>query len=238
MRVSAVTLAYNDEGTIAGTIRCLAPFVDKHIVLISEKPYFGKESPPDRTEEICLDLGVEVIKGYWKLDNYQRNLGNILCKDSDWVLGFDSDEMITENDYINLYEFLHKTQSSAIAICPEVYWHTTDYRLTPKPSYSPIMAMKPSVRFTHIRNIGVPYELWEGGTVHHLSWCEPKDILKKVTNYAHATDFNGEIWYNTHYKNWKPEDRYAVLPDKTYLVENNPLPDELKEHLWLSGTLK
>lgn len=230
MRIGAVTLAFNDEGTIAGTIRCLAPFVEKHIVLISEEPYYGECVEADRTEEICLDLGVDVIKGNWKLDNYQRSLGNTLCRDMDWVLGFDSDEMITEKDFVKLYDFLHLTKSRAVAINPTVYWKTTDYILTPKPSYSPIMAMKPDVRFTHIRNIDTPYILWDG-EVHHLSWCHPKDILKKVRHYAHAPDFNGDIWYNTHYKNWKPEDRYAVLPDGTYLVERNPLPEELRKHL-------
>lgn len=231
MRIGAVTLAFNDEGTIGGTIRCLKGKVDKHIVLISEEPYFGEVVYPDRTEEICEELDVEIVKGFWKLDHFQRTLGNELCKDCDWVLGFDSDEMITGYDFDKLIEFLENTDSRAVMVQPEVYWKTTDYRLTPKPGYTPVIAMRPDVKFTYIRNVDASCELWDTGTMHHLSWCSPKDILKKVRHYAHATDFNGDIWYNAHYRNWKPSDKYAVLPTETYLVEKNPLPEELLRYL-------
>ena len=72
MKLGAVTLAYNDEGTIAGTIKCLAPFVDEHVVLISEKPYFGEQLPPDKTEEICESLHEEVGAEF-KLECPNRN---------------------------------------------------------------------------------------------------------------------------------------------------------------------
>ena len=230
MKLGCVTLAYNDETTIGAVIKCMKPFVDKHVVLISEKPYFGEPSPPDRTEEICEELGVDVIKGTWDLDHQQRTLGNKMCSDCDWVITLDSDELLTKVSAEYLIEFLKKTEGRAVVNQPTVYWKTTDYILHPKPSYEPIIATKPDVNFTYIRNVDSPFVKWHGN-MHHLSWCAPKDIYKKVTNYAHATDFNGEIWYKTHYENWTEEEKYAVLPTETFAVKKAPLPDELKELL-------
>lgn len=231
MKIGACTLAYNDEGTIAGTLGCLQDFVDKHIVLISEKPYFGEVSKPDSTEEICNNFEVDVIKGNWKLDNYQRNLGNKMCSDCDWVLGFDSDEMMTTEDLVKLIVFLETTNADAVCTTPEVYWHDTDHILSPRATYSPVIAMRPHVKFTYIRNIDCIPVLWNEGTLHHISWGAPKDILKKVRHYAHATDFNGDIWYKTHYENWQEGD-WATLPDRAYPVIKCSLPTELEMHLY------
>jgi len=230
MKLGAVTLAYNDEGTIAGTIKCLAPFVDKHIVLISEKPYFGKEAPPDRTEEICLDLGCEVIKGTWALDHMQRTLGNQMCSDCDWVFTFDSDEMMEARQIERLIRFTEKCPAPAIGVTPEIYWHDIDHVLTPRPEYQPIIMMKPFVKVVYIRNINTPY-VHSTVDMHHLSWAYPKDIYKKVTNYAHATDFNGHDWFHAHYANWDKTSKIAILPTGSYGVEYKPLPQELRDYL-------
>ena len=230
MKLGAVTLAYNDEGTIAGTIKCLAPFVDKHIVLISEKPYFGEESPPDKTEEICEDLGCEIVKGNWKLDHEQRTLGNKLCSDCDWIFTFDSDEMMEARQIERLIRFTEKCPVPAIGVTPEIYWHDIDHVLTPRPEYQPIVMMKPYVKVVYIRNIDSPY-VHSTVDMHHLSWAAPKDIYKKVINYAHATDFDGDAWYKEHYANWHDGMETATLPTGSYGVAKSPLPKELRDYL-------
>ena len=233
MKFAAVTLCYNDEGTITGTIKCLAPFVEKHVVLISEKPYFGEQSEPDNSEEICLDLGCDVIKGTWALDHLQRTLGNQMCSDCDWVFGFDSDEMMEARQIERLIRFTEKCPVPAIGVTPEIYWKDIDHVLTPKPEYQPIILMKPSVKFVYIRNINTPY-VHSTVDMHHISWAYPKDIYKKVTNYAHATDFDGKKWYKEHYENWTPDKKTAELPTGIYGVAERKLPQELREHLGLS----
>lgn len=229
LRLAANTLAYNDEGIIAGTLRCLAPYVERHIVLISEEPYFGEPSPPDNTEAIANALGAQVVKGTWPLDHHQRNVGVQLCQDVDWIITFDSDEMMTRDELDAFIKFLGETPMPAVAVKPEVYWKTTDFRLRPKPDYTPILAVRPEVAFTYIRNINSPYALWEGD-MHHVSWCAPKDIYKKVIHYAHATDFNGHSWYHEKYVPWK-EGETAKLPTGEFTVIKKPLPEELQAHL-------
>lgn len=228
MRIGAVTLAYNDEGIIKGTLNCLKPFVDKHVVLISKTPYFGKPSPPDNTEKICRDFGCEVILGEWELDHHQRTLGNQLCSDCDWVITFDSDEMMTSDELTKFIKFLENTKAEAVVTKPIVYFKSTDYILDPPSDYMPIIATKPYVEFTYIRNIDRGFAIYEG-IMHHVSWAEPKDIQKKVLNYAHATDFDGAKWYKEHYENWNGGK--IILPTETFNSKYQPLPEELKRYL-------
>lgn len=233
MRIGAITLAYNDEGVISGTLNSLKPFVEKHIVLISEVPYFGEPQPLDRTEEICEENGVDVIKGSWPLDHYQRSMGNELLKDMDWVLGFDSDEMMTCEQMEKFLSFLGKTNAPAIVNKPEIYWKTTDFVLRPVPDYAPVIAMRPNVRFTHIRNIDHPFIEYTLDRMHHLSWCSPKDIYKKVMHYAHAPEQNWEEWYWSFYDKWDfDKDGKVIFPDGSeYKAERKPLPEELKSYI-------
>jgi len=232
MKLSAVSMAYNDEAIIKGTLRCLKPFVDKHIVMLSEKPFYGEVKQPDRTEQICNDEGAIVIKGFWE-EHKQRNIGIQLCSDSDWVICFDSDEMMTTSDMTKLIKFLEITKFSAIGIESKVYWKTTDYKLSPNPDHKIIIAVRPQVRYWDKRNVDCSYTWIAQSEIvhHHLSWSAPKDIYQKVTNCNHANEFDGEKWYKEHFTKWKFGE-IAVEPFGTrFNAVYDPLPQELKEFL-------
>lgn len=234
IKLNSVTLALNDEDTIAGTINCLKPFVDRHLVLISEKSYYGDVLDNGETEKVCDKLGVETIKGFWKLDHFQRSLGNQMVSDCDWVMTLDSDEMIDSDNMKKLIKLMEDAPSDvyAIGVRPEVYFKTTDYVLRPIPDYIPIIATRPFVRFPYIRNIDHPFKLVDDIIMHHVSWASPKDVYKKVTCYAHATDFDGKNWYEKHYKDIIPENNKTIeLPNSMYVLKYQPLPEELKRCL-------
>jgi len=230
-KIGAVTLCLNDEDTIAGTIKCLKPFVDYHVILISEKSYFGDVLDNGKSEIICDELGVDYVKGYWPLDHHQRTLGNKLCAKNgcDWVLTFDSDELMDAENIKKLIDISRKTSARALVVKPECYWKTTDYILSPRPDYTPVIATRSDITFPYIRNVDCAVELADV-EMHHVSWASPKDVYKKVTCYAHATDFNGKEWHEKNYKDWEYPNK-AVLPDKEYDVVKKPLPDELKKYL-------
>jgi hypothetical protein len=234
IKINAVTLALNDEHTIAGTINCMKPFVNRHIVLISEKSYFGDVMDNGETAKVCDKLGVETITGFWKLDHFQRSLGNQMVSDCDWIMTLDSDEMIDSENMHKLINIMEAAPKDvyAIGVRPEVYFKNTDYVLRPIPDYVPIIATRPFVRFPYIRNIDHPFTIVDDVIMHHVSWGEPKDVYKKVVCYAHATDFDGKNWYNAHYKDVVPSDGLTVeLPNSMYTLKYQPLPEELKKCL-------
>lgn len=226
-KLGAVTLCLNDEATLAGTINCLKKHVDYHIVLISERSYFGDVYDNGECEKICDALGVDYIKGFWPLDHHQRTLGNQMCKKQgcDWVLTFDSDELMDDYNLNILKCDIAITSKYALVCSPECYWKTTDYVLRPKPEYMPVIATHVDTKFPYIRNVDCAVDV-SNALMHHVSWASPKDVYKKVTCYAHAPDFNGEKWYLDNYKDWEFPNN-AVLPDGKYSVIKKPLPEDL-----------
>ena len=244
MKLGAVTTAWHDEETIYGTLACLESFVEKHFVLLSEKPFFGENLLPDRTEEICKQFPhVEIIKGVWK-EHTMRNIGLDLCKDFDWMIGFDADEMMTAGDIIRLKNHLSFTDFDAIGFISKVYWRTTDYRFDPDPDHIKVCVVrtKSNVKYITKQCINSPFKTLNyrdcNITHHHLSWCEPKNILRKVIHYNHANEIDGRIWYNNFYKDWQPnEDVYQPFGTKWKAVYD-PLPDELKKYLEIQNVRK
>ena len=240
MKLGAVTMAYRDQETIRGTLACLAPFVDKHFVFINDKPYNGEYEVPDNTEAICNEFdGVEIIKGNWE-EHVLRNIGQRLCNDSgcDWTIGFDADEMMTSEDILKLKNYLSNTKKDAVGFISKVYWRTPDYRFNPDPDHVKVCVTRGTPdKYYEKQCVNVPYDILDYKkepfiTHHHLSWCEPKDILRKVTHYNHANEINGLEWYEKYYKNWKEgEPVYQPFGTKWEGVYD-PIPKELKDYLY------
>jgi glycosyltransferase involved in cell wall biosynthesis len=231
MKIASCTLAFNDETIIRPVIRCMKDFVDRHIVILGTQPFNGDNPAPDRTEQICEEEGVDIIKGFWGNEENHRHVGLQACKDCDWVIIQESDEYYTREGLENLIKFLEKTDAVAVAHKAKAYWKNMDYRLEPYPDYEPIIAIRPTVRFTEKRCIDSPYvstSKKDGFEMHHLCWAEPHDILKKVTNYCHANEFDGLGWYKKHFLNWKFGEKAVTGHGEIWDVVYDPLPEELR----------
>lgn len=229
-------MAWHDAETIRGTLACLNPFVSKHYVFIYEKPFYGQNEGPDETEAICREFDkVEVIKGFWQ-EHVARNIGQTLCGDCDWTIGFDADEMMTADDLLKLTDVLHKTDKDAVGFISKVYWKTPDYIFHPDPDHIKVCVTRRKCRFWEKQCVDVPFDVLdykrgERITHHHLSWSAPKDILRKVLHYNHANEFNGQEWYDKHYRDWKPGDKVVQPFGTEWEAVWNPLPEELRRLL-------
>lgn len=238
MKLGAITMAYRDESTIRGTLACLSPHVEKHIVFINDKPYNGEYEPPDQTEAICREFpNVHVIKGNWQ-EHVLRNIGIDLCSDCDWMIGFDADEMMTSADLDKLKEFLSKTDKDLVGFISKVYWRTIDYKFVPDPDHVKVCVVRTNThaRYTHKQCVNDIYDVLDYNkppfiTHHHLSYCEPKDILSKVLHYNHADEFNGQKWYDEHFRDWKEGDEVVQPFGTKWTAIRDPLPDELRSLL-------
>lgn len=236
MKLGGVTMAFRDEGTIRGTLACLAPHVERHFVLLQDKPFYGECPPPDKTEAICAEFpNVEVIKGNWP-EHVLRNIGIELCKQAgcDWMIGFDADEMMTGEDIEKLKLHLAQTKYDAVGFISKVYWHSPQYRFEPDPDHCKVCVTRIGSRakYVDMQCVNVPYECLNYResphiTHHHLSYAAPKDILAKVIHYNHANQVSGKEWYEKYFKNWRPgDDVYQPFMTKWKAVFD-PLPEEL-----------
>jgi len=231
--IGAVLPVYNEEAIVGAVIKCFKPFTDKFIVLISEKPWLGETEPPDRTEEICQELDVDIVKSDWKEYHLQRNFGNKLCSDCDLIFTLDSDELMVPQEIEKLIKFAETTEYRAIGVLPEVYWKDIDHIFKPKSTFEPIMLIRPEVRFLKYRNVDCPYTVC-GAEMHHLAWSDLRNMKQKVKSWGHADSYTketGEKWYNEHYLKWKDGDKAIDLLGNIGDVVRSPLPKELRDRL-------
>ena len=231
MKIAGLTIIYNEANLVRGCIESFKPIVDKHLFMVSTKPYFKNDFPSDATIDTIEQLGGEVCAGYWKLEHFQRNAGIEMLEQEgyDWIVCNDADMWLERSDALALKNFLSVTKCKAIVSPQYAYWHDTDHILVGD-TFQPMIAIKPSVRFYEKACVPCEYDV-APIICHHINWCAPKDIYKKVMTYSHSDEFDGDAWYKQYYLGWK-EGQPAVLPNARFEVKRQPLPGELKQ--WLS----
>jgi hypothetical protein len=201
---------------------------------------FCRKEYPDRTEEVCDGLGATIIKGDWREEHEQRNVGLAVLDHCDWVLVNDADMWFERNVVKTLLEFLSTTQANAVCMPQWSYWYDTDHVLVDD-DFTPVVAVRPKkVKFCHIGCVDDYYAVYPQ-KLHHLCWCRPKDIYKKVTTYSHSPELEDlDNWYQNSFCKWQPGQK-AAMPKrrggdtqwvgKEFDVLFKPLPRELKK--WL-----
>lgn len=228
MNCGVMTIAYNEEILVRGNILSFRPFVQRHVYMVSDKPFYGDMEPLDRTAEIAESMGAEVTVGNWKDEATKRNAGLAQLQEMDWIFISDVDFWIEKSHMEKLVEKLKNTDSRAFIIKQKSYWYDTNHAFVGD-NFKPVIAVRPGVKFVHIGNIDTPFEIIDDIYIHHLAWCSPKDILKKVKTYSHAPEFNGEKWYFEKFINWYGGS--AELPTGIFEIERDPLPEELRAYL-------
>lgn len=230
MKLAGLSLVYNEAPLVKGCIKSLEPFVDRHIIMVSEVPYFGEPEPVDETYELCIEHGAEPIMGSWPMDHDQRNAGIALLQDYDWILVTDIDMWYEHKDLEKLISRLDSFKHDAVIMAQHGYFRDVDHVLV-EDNFKPVVAIRPHVRFSYIGNVNTTYDVVDDIKLHHLAWCEPKDIYKKVTTYPHAPEFDGKSWYFNEYINWKEGKKVKMPCGGEFNVKNQHLPEELREYL-------
>lgn len=235
MKLAALSLVYNEEKLVPGCIRSLRPFVSQHMMVVGLKPYFGKSEPIDNSGRFAQAAGATVLEGYYSMDHHQRNAGLDMLEGNgyDWIICSDVDMWFEHKTVEALIERLKTVKEDAVCMSQYSYWRDTDHRLV-HDLFMPVVAVRPHVRFSHIGNVDCVYHSISDLMLHHLAWCAPKDIYKKVMTYSHHQECGGaafwEPWYKQYYLGWK-EGQKAIFKNARFGVEVNPLPEELKAYL-------
>ena len=231
MKLAAFSIAYNEEQLIRGCINTWKPFVEKHVVLVSAKPFYGEPEKADNTVKIAKEMGARVFVGDWREEHKMRNAAVSMLRDYDYILVNDADMWMTPQGVQEMLNEIEKDKGDAYVIPQKAYWYDIEHCLV-NDDFKPVIAMRPSVRFTHIGCVNTSCRVVQSAFCHHLNWCKPKNILKKVLTYAHAPEFkDAKGWYENHFVGWQ-EGNPAIMPDgKFFDVAKDPLPEELKS--WL-----
>ena len=236
MTVGILTIAYNEERFIEGCIRQFAGIpIERHLVLISEKPWHGDTLIPDHTAEIAEANGAEVVSSVWKSEDVQRNFGMELLSDCDWILVVDADERYSNFAIKQWLLFLSKAEYPAYGIGRlKTYWKDPEHVIEPEENGGLIVAVRPGVRFTDKRCINsawtfLPKEI----IMHHFSYVRSdEDMWKKITSFEHQHEIVPN-WYEEVWKAWTPEMEriHPVNPDS--FKKAVEIGDELKGYDWM-----
>jgi hypothetical protein len=129
---------------------------------------------------------------------------------------------------------LENTQAMAIkAPKMKVFWKTPDYMIFPHDNgEGPIIAVRPSVRFEYARRTNANDFLYSESAMHHFSYVRSdEEMLKKISTFSHAEEFNTMEWYNNVWLKWTPEMR-NIHPTVPYLFpEAKYMPEECSENI-------
>lgn len=246
MKIAVLTLVYNEETTIGAVIKNWEGLVDKHLVLHTNKPWHGKDLPPDRTEEIVKSFkNTEFIRGNWIREHDQRNFGLGRLYDYDYVLIVDADELYTREDAEKIVNSLGKELPFYDNLdCYRVgdiktYFKNLDYALDPADTHQPVLALNPKkVSFTEVRIPSTSYQIPIDVTLHHLTYCRQRErLVNKLEQFEHW-DGVKSFWMEEKFDKWTPdmEDVRAYGHEKSKAIFN-PAPQEIKDLIiWSSQT--
>lgn len=230
MRLACVTVAYCEQRFIAPFIQSMQDRVEEIVVLNSTHPWNGEEAEKDNTANIARSLGATVFEEYWPTEHDQRNTGQEYCSDYDWVIILDPDEIMLEEDWQKLVNFLEVAPLDAYATGMQHTLWKKGFVIDPPEDYRQIIAVRPSVRFFDKRCVDsqwgyAPTELW------HYSWARSDaEVWRKINSYAHALEFDTLRWFS---EVWSDPDRlhdlHPLTPPSLKRAMRIDLPDELRK---------
>ncbi|HEV2961257.1 MAG TPA: hypothetical protein VG649_05475 [Candidatus Angelobacter sp.] len=216
MNLAVCTIAYNELEWIQRCIRQFKPFVGRHIVLVSSKPWFGAAGKDDGTAELARNEGADVYVQHWENEAQQRNWGLARLMDFDYVLIVDADELYSRSGIEAMITSIERSREPYFRIREmRTYWKTPDYVCAPIERWdAPVVAVDPKrVRFSkqrqieHIIGTELPAASMLPGTLHHMSWVKSNEKIKeKIESFSHAEHIRPG-WYENVWLRWTPEMR-------------------------------
>lgn len=236
MKVGILTVAFGEERFIQPCIDQFKGFpINDHLVMASTTPWRG-DAKPDNTASLARALGARVLEKEWRDENEQRLEGILELSDNDWILIVDADEYYTRRA---IEKILTRLQDAGDDDCifesykMEVYWKSWDLAIRPL-SYPPIIAIRPNVRFTNIRDAnGNKSKMPFGVITYHLSYVRTDaEVERKVKSWGHSHEVMSD-WFGGVWKNWdyKSLDFHPVRGELFHEVIESPIPDEIKDRL-------
>lgn len=217
-RIAVCTVAFEEERFITGCIKQFRGLVDAHIVLHSSISWAGVECQ-DRTKELAEEAGATVVSMAWDTEAEQRNFGQSILSEFDWILVVDADERYTQEDAKKLVDFLETAEADAYGMGRVItYWRDWEHCVEPEESPGLIVAVKPHVSFTYLRCIDSDWRhLPKDIVTHHGSYIRTdSEMHQKVTNFGHAHEIQ-PTWYEDKWIAWGDDndirDLHPVYPE-------------------------
>lgn len=244
MKFAVATIAYNESEYIQAVVRNWTdiPGVDKHLVLVSTKPWNGEAVEDDGTADLAREAGADVEVDFWESEADQRNHAIARLWDYDYIIIVDADELYTREAQDKLLELMNNPIDRSYRTDKYVpafrirrmitYWKNSDYVLDPPDRHKPVIAIDPKQLYCHEhRMFGVDYAPLIDDACHHMSWAKSDAKIKeKIQSFSHADSIR-EGWYENVWGKWEPGDSTQVRAygQEPSIATYRPAPQEIMD---------
>lgn len=232
MTYGSVAICYNEPRMIVPHLQHLPNWIDEKLVLVSTQPWFGESVANDKTAELAEPYA-RVIQAYWENEEDQRNTGQALHQDKDWVIVLDCDEFFDDENWARLKQFLETTEADAAIVEHQRVFYK-DKEVYPCHDYQQLIAVRPNVSFAEKRIVAT-YSVVEAPVeLLHFSWAKTdEEVWSKISHYAHANDFDIKDWYENVWLANKTTNLHPVTPEALPALIDPVLPEEIERlNLW------
>lgn len=219
---------------LEAAIKSVEPFVEKIIMLYTEKPSygFGTDRPCPESQELLKLIALQASpKVQWEVcapgdEGHHRGLIMNYAQDYDGVLAFDADEVFDQVDLPVALELCFQTDKRYIGFGGYInFWKSFNYACYD--GFTPI-------RFINLRNHGGQGVV--SCKVYHFSTAQKDEIMRyKLEIHGHKDEIRAG-WFDLTYQLWTPENNFGDL----HLVaiglwnatpfDKTTMPQILKDH--------
>jgi hypothetical protein len=187
--------------------------IDNERVSWSKNKYEFDENFFDVIKEIDVDKKIKIIDGDFhslnspiENDTKERNYISNFCKKDNYVIGIDSDEIITNAEYFQNWFNNTKPELDIICIMSSVYKVIDNKILVNQPCERAQIGTKLKNRYKLCRMTGNK-SIESPLNILHFSWGRTRrEILQKLENFGHSKDFNineyMKIWDSVNLENF------------------------------------
>jgi len=225
MKFGAICCLYDDVEYLDVFLDPIMPCVDELVFLMSDTDWAGKKrdnsAAISKVDSLCKRFGgrISVIHKHWDNEVDQRNFGLSYFRDKSFNFVFitDSDEIYSRKHFKKIVSYIaHYRDVPAFHIEWNTYWTKEYYRISPRESFKPVIAVDPS-RFIFTReregsvNVNgdhtyryllIPSEL---AICYHLSYARSDEYIKNKIQIYDKILNTIPGWYENVWSKWKPE---------------------------------
>jgi len=214
VKIAAVICVYDDISWLPQVVESAYEACDKIVFLVSNHPWNGEPGDLCHTVDTIAAFKdpankMDLHRGDWMSETYQRNFGLKICESFDCELCFvlDADEVYEPEQLLEMFRIARNTpQIDCFNVSLLTYWKSPRYRIDPpEPLQPPALVRVGKTSFRHNRAVDAEtYALIapEVAVCHHLSYARTDEqILRKLATFSHADELVPH-WYENVWQKW------------------------------------
>lgn len=233
-RIGVLTNAFRERRRIE---QCILQFQKHrlldHVVLCSRRGWNSNLWADEETFELAHECAGFAVEMEWDSEAEQFNDGMNIHSDKDWVIICDADERYHPGDIPALLAKLDSVPEEFNAVRTSVmpvYWKTEEYEITPVQQDYPLIAVRPTVKFTKARAISNEHAYFINIPMYHFSYVrDDQEMWEKISSFSHRDEFDINKWYKEVWLKWTPDsvNLHPVVPGQFRQAIYKPAPKEI-----------